>query len=83
MSEVLQNLSKVLRDRFQLRRKVRALSAEGRFSAYGLFILPILIFLAIYLQNPTILYRCLGKPDFQSVDCWAVRVVAHWGLHHV
>ena len=33
LGEVLSNLSKVLRDRFQLRRKVRALSAEGRFSA--------------------------------------------------
>ncbi len=52
LSEVLQNLSKVLRDRFQLRRKVRSLSAEGRFSAYGLIILPILIFASIYFPNP-------------------------------
>ena len=65
LSEVLQNLSKVLRDRFQLRRKVRALSAEGRFSAYGLFILPILIFLAIYLQTPQYYTDAWQSPVFK------------------
>jgi tight adherence protein B len=65
LSDVLQNLSKVLRDRFQLRRKVRALSAEGRFSAYGLFILPILIFLAIYLQTPQYYTDAWQSPIFK------------------
>ena len=65
LSEVLQNLSKVLRDRFQLRRKVRALSADGRFSAYGLFILPILIFLAIYLPNPRYYTDAWQNPMFK------------------
>jgi tight adherence protein B len=51
LAEVLGNLSRVLRERFQLRRKVRSLSAEGRMSAYGLAILPILIAGAIYSQN--------------------------------
>jgi tight adherence protein B len=65
LSEVLENLSKVLRDRFQLRRKVRALSADGRFSAYGLFILPILIFLAIYLPNPKYYTDAWENPMFK------------------
>jgi tight adherence protein B len=52
LGEVLENLSRVLRERFQLRRKVRSLSAEGRFSAYGLTVLPPLIGLAIYFPNP-------------------------------
>ena len=65
LSDVLQNLSKVLRDRFQLRRKVRSLSAEGRFSAYGLFILPILIFLAIYLQHPPYYTDAWQSPVFK------------------
>jgi tight adherence protein B len=51
LAEVLGNLSRVLRERFQLRRKVRALSAEGRFSAYGLTIFPFFIVASIYLQN--------------------------------
>jgi tight adherence protein B len=62
--DVLGNLSRILRERFQLRRKVKALSAEGRFSAYGLTALPILIFLAIYLQNPTYYQSVWHEPIF-------------------
>lgn len=65
LSEVLSNLSKVLRERFQLYRKVRALSAEGRFSAYGLFILPIAIFFAIYLPNPKYYTDAWEHPIFK------------------
>jgi tight adherence protein B len=67
LSEVLGNLSKVLRDRFQLRRKVRSLSAEGRVSAYGLTILPILVFFAIYLQNPNYYTDVWQEPMFLPV----------------
>jgi tight adherence protein B len=65
LSEVLDNLSRVLRERFQLRRKVRSISAEGRFSAYGLTILPILIALAIYVQNPRYYSDVWHEPVFQ------------------
>lgn len=65
LGEVLENLSRVLRDRFQLRRKVRSLSAEGRFSAYGLTILPIVIALAIYLPNPRYYTDVWHQPIFQ------------------
>lgn len=65
LAEVLSNLSKVLRDRFQLRRKVRSISAEGRFSAYGLTILPIAIFFAIYLQNPKYYTDAWESPIFK------------------
>jgi len=44
LSELLTNLSKVLRDRFKMRRRVKAVSAEGRMSAIGLSILPIIVF---------------------------------------
>ena len=67
LSDVLGNLSKVLRDRFQLRRKVRSLSAEGRISAYGLTILPILVFLAIFLQNRRYYTDVLDEPIFLPI----------------
>lgn len=67
LSEVLENLSRVLRDRFQLQRKVRSLSAEGRFSAYGLTILPAFIALAIYLPNPSYYTEVWNQPVFQLV----------------
>lgn len=67
LSEVLENLSRVLRERFQLKRKVRSLSAEGRFSAYGLTILPIAIALAIYFPNPRYYTDVWHMPIFQVV----------------
>lgn len=65
LSEVLQNLSKVLRDRFQLRRKVRSISAEGRYSAYGLTILPALIGGVIFVQNPRYYTDVWDEPLFK------------------
>ena len=67
LSEVLENLSKVMRDRFQLKRKVRSLSAEGRFSAYGLTLLPIGIALGIYFPNPDYYASVWDLPVFQFV----------------
>jgi len=47
LGEILENLSGVIRERFKMRRKIRALAAEGRASALILSSLPIAIFLMI------------------------------------
>lgn len=52
LGEILQNLSAVIRDRFKMRRKVRALAAEGRASAIILSSLPIAVFFAIQVLTP-------------------------------
>ncbi|MGI9462547.1 MAG: type II secretion system F family protein, partial [Aestuariivirgaceae bacterium] len=52
LSEVLSNLSRIIRARFKMRRKVRALSAEGRVSAYGLSALPAIVFITLRLLAP-------------------------------
>lgn len=52
LTEVLGNLARVIRERFKLRRKVRALSAEGRVSAYGLSALPALLFFLLSFIAP-------------------------------
>jgi tight adherence protein B len=52
LSVILSNLAKTVRDRFALGRKVRALSAEGKISAWGMTILPIVLALYINLVNP-------------------------------
>lgn len=51
LGEILSRLSRMLRDRFRLARRVRALSAEGRFSGYALSILPIALFAIINLVS--------------------------------
>ena len=52
LGEILQNLSAVIRERFKMRRKIRALAAEGRVSALILSSLPIAIFLVIQVVTP-------------------------------
>jgi tight adherence protein B len=52
LGEILQNLSAVIRERFKMRRKIRALAAEARASALILSSLPILIFAAIQFVTP-------------------------------
>jgi len=52
LGEILDNLSAVIRMRFKMRRKIRALAAEGRASALILSSLPIVMFLIIQLVSP-------------------------------
>src|SRR5256714_6863948 len=52
LSEILENLSSVIRERFKMRRKIRALAAEGKASALILSSLPIMIFLVIQVVAP-------------------------------
>ena len=52
LAEVLSKLSRVIRDRFKLRRRVTAMSSEGRWSAGALSLIPLLIFVAINLIAP-------------------------------
>ena len=52
LGEILENLSAVIRDRFKMRRKIRALASEGRASALILSSLPIGIFLTIQFIAP-------------------------------
>jgi tight adherence protein B len=53
LAEVLGKLSSVIRDRLRMRLKVKALSAEARFSALVLSILPVAIFLILAVIAPS------------------------------
>jgi tight adherence protein B len=52
LGEILENLSRVIRERFKMRRKIRALAAEGRASAMILSSLPIGMFLMVQMMAP-------------------------------
>jgi tight adherence protein B len=52
LGEILENLSGVIRQRFKMRRKIRALAAEGRASALILSALPIGLFIVIQVTSP-------------------------------
>lgn len=52
LAEILANLSNVIRQRYIFRAKVRALSAEGRFSAKLMTVFPLILYFIISLLAP-------------------------------
>jgi tight adherence protein B len=52
LAEILDKLSKVIRERAGLYLKVRALSSEGRMTGWMLTALPIFTFVSVFLINP-------------------------------
>src|SRR6266851_1268043 len=74
LGEILENLSGVIRQRFKMRRKIRALAAEGRASALILSALPIGIFLMIQIVAPDfyagVWHEPLTKKALAAAGAW-------------
>jgi tight adherence protein B len=52
LSQILENLSKVIRERFKMRRKIKGLSAEGRAGAMIMNLTPFAVFMLINVISP-------------------------------
>ena len=52
LSEILDNLAHVVRERFKIRRQIRVHTAHGRFTAYVLLALPAALAVALSIINP-------------------------------
>ncbi len=52
LSEVLQNISAMIRERIRLQQHVKAKTAEGRFTGYILVAFPAVMFFISYVLNP-------------------------------
>ncbi|HET6957350.1 MAG TPA: type II secretion system F family protein [Vicinamibacterales bacterium] len=52
LSEILENLAHVVRERFKIRRQVRVHTAHGRFTGYVLLALPAALAVALSFINP-------------------------------
>jgi len=74
LSEILSNLSSVIRLRFKMRRKIKALAAEGKFSALFLSGLPVAVFLLLNLMTPDF-YGSILKYDITK---WGLGIAAAW-----
>ena len=74
LGEILQNLSAVIRERFKMRRKIRALAAEARASALILSSLPIAIFAVIQFVTPefyaSVWDEDITKKTLAIAGCW-------------
>ena len=64
LAEILENLSKVIRERASMVLMVRALSSEGRMTGMLLTLLPVLAFVALFLINPPFYLDVAADPAF-------------------
>jgi tight adherence protein B len=63
LSEILQNLSYVIRERFRLVRQVRAASAHGRLTGVILTVMPLIVAMLLSVVAPDYLPTMIGDPD--------------------
>jgi tight adherence protein B len=64
LAEILENLSRVIRERQSMLMKVRALSSEGRMTAVILTLLPVATFGGLFLLNPKFYLQVADDPIF-------------------
>ena len=64
LAEILDNLSRVIRERQSMMMKVRALSSEGRMTALILTILPVFAFTMLFVFNPAFFLDVANDPYF-------------------
>lgn len=67
LAEIIDGLAGLIRKRFELQLKVRALSAEGRFSGIILFCLPIIVAMLLYQMNPEYMGLLFTDPMGQTM----------------
>jgi tight adherence protein B len=51
LAEILDNLAKVVRERFTIRRQLRVFTAQGRMTGYLLAVLPLALFGILWSMN--------------------------------
>lgn len=64
LAEILEGLSKVIRARFKLFRKVRAITAEARWSGWFLSVFPVIALLLVQVVQPDYYDRVSDHPLF-------------------
>ena len=72
LSEILNRLSYVIRERFRLKGQVKASSSHGRMTAGILPALPVVTMVALFLVAPTYLKSMFDDPDGQKIVIGAI-----------
>jgi tight adherence protein B len=80
LAEIIDSLSRLIRKRFELKKKVSALSAEGRISAIVLMSLPFGMALALYFINPEYLKPLVTDPMGQTMIAGAITMMIVGGI---
>lgn len=72
LAEILSNLASVIRSRFMLEKKVKALASEGKMSAIILSVLPLLMVGGITAGQPSYYNNAVKEPEFWPIAAGVV-----------
>ena len=85
LAEILENLSRVIRERASMMLKVRALSSEGRMTATMLTGLPVVAFLILFIGNPRFYLDVADDPAFMPgyVGLLVLYAIGFWSIRRM
>ncbi len=72
LAEILDKISRLIRERFQIWGQIQALTGEGRLSGIVLLALPPVLFLVMYRLNPEYCMVLFRDPMGQKMLLWAL-----------
>ena len=72
LSEILDKIGSLVRDRFRILGQVQALTGEGRLSGVVLMVLPLVLFIVVYNMNPTYVSQLFTDPAGKKMLAVAV-----------
>lgn len=75
LAEIIGNLSNIIRKRKQLRHKIRAMTSEGRATAWVLGLLPVFVFCALLVVQPDYLTAFWTDPLGMTLFATAVGLI--------
>jgi tight adherence protein B len=79
LAEILDNISRTIRDRYKFYGKLRALTAESKMSAWVVSLMPLALAAFLTATQPKYMVRLVDNPTGQSflaggVACWVLGV---------
>lgn len=76
LASILQTLARVIRDRMNMRKKIKAISSEGRLSAAILSVVPVIIFIGMNLMAPDYFGDVADEPLARPLALIVVTLIA-------
>ena len=85
LSEILDNLAHVVRERFKILRQVRVYTAHGRLTGYTLLALPAALSMLLYMLNPDLMNLLFQERMGQMMLTGAIvlQVIGFFWIKHV
>ncbi|HPM80825.1 MAG TPA: type II secretion system F family protein, partial [Candidatus Anammoximicrobium sp.] len=78
LSELLERLARVIRERYRIAGLLESLTAEGRLQAYIMLALPVLLFTVMYSLNPNYAGTLLQYPILLLITAGFMTAGALW-----